>query len=967
MTRGRLAGMVGVLGLGGCLLAIGLAPAQQIHRNGFETMKMGWLKGGFDAPYQEKIHTISDQVAHEGRHSEYLQFDAKPGTFIHYAYPTGKALVGEELAAGIWLKANRPGMQLMARVVLPRERDPQNLDHLMTTYIRGDVYQQVGQWQHLQLARPMLLVKQQQQLLQAQLKKPFEFAESYIDGLILNVYGGPGPTELWIDDVEIGPIIAAGPVAIQPALNTSNPNSIRPAFPATTRDVKGSVTFDAPTLKVANRPFMFRGVMVTDTPLEKLRKAHFNTVFLPESASPALVREASDRDLWVVPTLPAIRNDGRPMSEDEVAQNLTRFGDANVLFYLTGNTLRYERTSLVTREVQDVRRLDPGRQVSANVWDGMLGYSRELKLVGVHRWPLMTTLELPRYRDWLRLRRDLANPNLFLWTTVQTHMPDAIAQVLYERSADAAFDEPVGPQAEQVQLLTYTALAAGCRGLAYSSDRFMADSHLGRDRLLACALMNLQLEMLEPLLAGADDPPEWANTSAPDVKAAVIRSPLGVLVVPVWEGPFSQFVPGQASAKKLKVTAPPMPNSMEAWEVTPADVRHLKCERVVGGTKVTVPEFGLSTAIVFTANTDLVARFQEQAKGRRQLAAQWAHDMAAYELDKVLKVQEQLVQLKHTVTDAPGLIADAQRRLNTSRQLWEGRDFPEAYLEAQRALRPLRILMRAEWEKAVRGTDSPVTTPWTASYFTLPRHWRLMDQLQSAQWGKNVLPGGDFETLPQRPEETWQLEDPPPLDEVDLIAQRVGEVTEPEQKKDKDAPKLDPTWELDKLGHPMLKNANDPKKTTDDEAPEGKAQPVVKAPPQEGKLCAMLKIAPRGKGTPPRALERTVLALQSPTVRLQPGTIVRVSGWICIPKFLTASPDGALLYDSAGGDAFAVRVHKAAPWKKYTFYRRVPPSGTIQMTLALTGLGTVFFDDIRIEPLLPPGATTPAVSTAGVR
>ena len=49
-------------------------------------------------------------------------FDAKQGTFIHYAYPTGKAIIGEELAAGIWLRANRPGLQLMARIVLPPVR-----------------------------------------------------------------------------------------------------------------------------------------------------------------------------------------------------------------------------------------------------------------------------------------------------------------------------------------------------------------------------------------------------------------------------------------------------------------------------------------------------------------------------------------------------------------------------------------------------------------------------------------------------------------------------------------------------------------------------------------------------------------------------------------------------------------------------------------------------------------------------
>jgi hypothetical protein len=59
-----------------------------------------------------------------------------------------------------------------------------------------------------------------------------------------------------------------------------------------------------------------------------------------------------------------------------------------------------------------------------------------------------------------------------------------------------------------------------------------------------------------------------------------------------------------------------------------------------------------------------------------------------------------------------------------------------------------------------------------------------------------------------------------------------------------------------------------------------------------------------------------------------------------------------LLYDSTGGDAMALRLTDPMPWKKFTVYRRIPASGTIQVTLALTGLGTVYFDDIRIEPLV---------------
>jgi hypothetical protein len=38
-------------------------------------------------------------------------------------------------------------------------------------------------------------------------------------------------------------------------------------------------------------------------------------------------------------------------------------------------------------------------------------------------------------------------------------------------------------------------------------------------------------------------------------------------------------------------------------------------------------------------------------------------------------------------------------------------------------------------------------------------------------------------------------------------------------------------------------------------------------------------------------------------------------------------------------------------WQRVTLYRQVPASGTIRVTVSLTGLGTAYFDDIRIEPL----------------
>src|SRR6266545_1084084 len=131
-----------------CFLAAGLAlvnlgPAfgQQVHRDSFESREPRWVKGNGDTPFRETAHDLTDQTAHSGQHAERLLLTAEQGTFIHYAYPIGRAPVGEDLSASVWVKSNRPGVQLMARLVLPRERSPNSPDDRLTTYLRGDPYQ----------------------------------------------------------------------------------------------------------------------------------------------------------------------------------------------------------------------------------------------------------------------------------------------------------------------------------------------------------------------------------------------------------------------------------------------------------------------------------------------------------------------------------------------------------------------------------------------------------------------------------------------------------------------------------------------------------------------------------------------------------------------------------------------------------------------------------------------------------
>ena len=395
------------------------------------------------------------------------------------------------------------------------------------------------------------------------------------------------------------------------------------------------------------------------------------------------------------------------------------------------------------------------------------------------------------------------------------------------------------------------------------------------------------------------------------MKAAALRTAKGTLVLPIWLGKGSQYVPGQAAVGKVSMVVPQIPQTMQAWEVHPAEVRGLRCERVVGGTKVTLNEFSLTSSILFTADLKLVHRLQERSENSRQLAAQWSYDLAVYELEKVRKVHEQLVAQGQNPTESAHLLAEAHKRLLAAQEMWDNHSFSESYHESQRAMRPMRILMRMHWDRAVKGLDAPVSSPYAVSYFSLPRHWQFVAQKEGLVLATNALPGGEFETVIDRSQDAWHSEEMV-HDEVEVSANRVSDVIAFDVKGKK---KLDP--------------------------------------PHGGKQCAMLQIKPAPRRPAPAVLENTRIAVVSPTVKLQPGSFVQVSAWIYVTENIGGSPDGAMFYDSVGGESFAVRLTEPTKkWKRFTLYRRVPASGSIHVTLALTGLGSVYFDDVSIEPLV---------------
>src|SRR5690606_37093536 len=123
----------------------------------------------------------------------------------------------------------------------------------------------------------------------------------------------------------------------------------------------------------------------------------------------------------------------------------------------------------VRADVSAIRAVDPhhNRPVTGHVTEAYARYSSVLDMIGTARAPLASAMSLGEYRNWLKERRHLARPGTLFWTWIQTEMPPEYCDLVYGHGYGSRFSTPVGPQPDQIRLMTYTSLAAGYRGVAF--------------------------------------------------------------------------------------------------------------------------------------------------------------------------------------------------------------------------------------------------------------------------------------------------------------------------------------------------------------------------------------------------------------------------------------------------------------------------------------------------------------------
>lgn len=895
------------------------ALGQAVHRDGFDGPEVSWQPAGNDARYRLDGHARDRAAPRRGDACETVQITAGNGSFVYFALPVGPARVIDELTVSLWVRADRFGPQLLGRVVLPHTIDPKD-NKPAVILLRGTSYDRAGQWQELHLGELPKLVEREAQLLRTRLGSQVDLREAVLDGVVMNVFAGPGTTRVWLDDLEISALVGTDAAPVR----WRSPDEARPGDSQPTAAIRRQ----GAQLLVAGRPFFPRALQYQGEPLELLKRLGFNAVQVSGLPPAEFLQEAQRLGLWIIcrPPLPALAAAPADAAIPIGAQW------NGVLAWDVGENLTRSQFDATRRQIEQLRAADPlaGRPVLCDALTDLRAYSRHVDVFRPTRLPLASSLELADFGVWLASRRELFRPGTPQWPVIQTQPP----AVLVQQVKALGGDEPALAAAshEQVRLLAHLAISSGARGLLFESrTRLSQDDPASKYRAATLELINLELGLLEPWLTtgqlagvvegnsrtpsgglaprgGATPPsgvsprsPQLASPGAnPQLLAFLLQTETARLLLPLWRAPRAQLVMSQSADHEVTFVVPGVPDTNDAYEVSLVGLRPIEHKRVSGGVRLTLREFDLAVPIVLTQDARVISALTKSAAERRQRAAQLVRELAAYKAAAVEALDQKLAAAGRAFAQSRGWQLGARAYLQQCDAALARQRFEDAYLAAARAVRPLRIVERAHFERAVENLSSPLASPLALHSATLPRHVELMSRLRWAQWGNNLLPGGDCEDLPRMLDAGWRH----------FQHLQTGVRAEAE---------------------------------------------LAGTVAHSGTASVHLRAFPDDPQAPLDVLESPPLWITTAPVSVQSGQLLRIHGWVKVPLPITASVDGLMIVDSLSGPLLAERIVEAPEWREFTLFRAAPQSGMMTVTFVLTGLGEAWLDDVTIEPVLLPG------------
>lgn len=803
----------------------GEGPSAVAIQDGFESDETSWLEEETDATFVLRAHDRAGGAVREGERAERFVFEAGAGSVLYYSYAMPNIPVTGELRAQVFARSTRPGVRLYARVVLPKDRDPET-GKPSFLILPGTAVDTPDRWQRLEVAALPLALERQARVLRADATRSVTLEGAYVDRLLINLYGGPGESEVVLDDLRVEPV----PAELARPTTGDDPR-FEPQEPRQAGAARQRFLLSGNFLTKDGEPWVPRAISAPGADIEALRRAGFDVFEVPATADAEVFRAATGLGYWLMPVLA-----NRPDSPiDDVVAEVASFPHPEaVAFWSVGSDLGAiddaDRRRAELQHTRDlITRIRRGSGTDSRLTIGAVAdqfpqyalFGRNLDIIAVEPPGIGAHYEPMEVYRGLVHKRQLAatkNPNALFWAWLPASAPGTLRRAVWGDDSPPAWGWP-SAQPEQIRMLTYAALSAGYRGLGFRGDAEL-DRPGGLDRLYELTLLIAEIELVESILGRATDPmPQWP-AFPPDPKRQLVYNPNGtsggvgtttrpsvrsqnaplaeatalptlrVTSVDVDDNRTKlliindfasggQWQPPQMGYRDVNLIVP-APESAQAFEISFGDVQALESKRDAGGRRITIPIVNGTALVLLTTDMAIVERIREHVWALRPRAIDLAIKQAELRLQEAGQLNGILAASGATVRNSDDLLNEARRMVESARDALARQDYPTAWSEARSVGQPIRMVLRAQFERAAidfqktvaaslsRGRSGsaqpvavvapPVGCPPLLTCQTLPHYyyWRGFVGGMQGKFGPNRLPSGDFDaTAVEMREQGW--------------------------------------------------------------------------------------------------------------------------------------------------------------------------------------------------------------------
>ncbi|GDY09494.1 hypothetical protein LBMAG52_29800 [Planctomycetia bacterium] len=948
------------------VLASAVTSLADEHLEGFEDEQPSWSLRQSDRTLEkdsQQTRLTNSKLAYRGNGVEQLVFRTTSGPtqlVLDHKLPVAQAI--DDLKLKLHVRATGGAVRIGLRVVFPRQNDPRTPAKQLKTVLYGDSYTKVGSWQELKVGTSIKALQEEKRRLRAELRPTtLDLDQAVVDRVVLELSLDSGKTELLVDELRFGPFVK--PVAngnIQLAQNAEDVARWPVSFQLDRLSVDGKPFFlrmlpyhgeRVEDLRDAGfnviwipeagdvdlqRSLKQQGLWAIAAP-PQLRGSTGNTL---SNESAGLLPIPRDRDNLLAWNLGVAVS---PESQRSVLQWISQVKSADrerhrpIMIDVTGGERIYSRNT----EMLGTSRHMFNSTMSFKTYRESLDQHRKLARPGTFLFTWLPTEPMPD----VALQRKAAGRIPIIIEPEQIFLGAHSALAAGCRGLGFSLSESLDAKTPGA---SERRLAIGLLNLELSLlEDFLAAGTLVEQRPFeitapsGSGIKSHDVAFRNSAISRADKDARLAAHKSgllrearirSELEAAVFRTDKATLLLPIWYEDDAQFVPGQLAAPGATIDVASVPETAFAYEVTTTRIAPLNSEPIPGGRRVKLPAFDTTAAIIVTSDPSVIADLKRKMETMQAQSARNWIELAKAKLNRVRIADDELTKLGAGQPDAPQLLAQARGMIQKAEGIFPGdaleraiaqareagqrkspnsadvvqlrKRFDEAARYSQTAMQSLRILQKAHWETATHRLKSPVGSPHTLCFQTLPDHWRLIAMLgkSTTRASENLLTKGDFEVL-----------DYPTLS-------RFG-------------------WQTVPTTLPTGVRA---------------AVQVLTATGRDSR-CLRLVAAPDTNNDPPNMLDVAPLTLTAPAIAVRAGQVLHISGWVRVASAVTGSFDGVTLSDNLTGRSGAWHWQEKREWQRFEMLREAYQDGPFALTITLHGLGDVQFDDLEVISHDPPG------------